>query len=65
VSGPDGRFVFERVRPGEHDVLARTAAGVEARRAVMLPGTPVELVVGAAATRASRPRAPRGGARRR
>jgi hypothetical protein len=47
VSDRDGRFVFDRVDPGEQGVLARTADGGEARRTVAVPGGTAELVVGA------------------
>jgi hypothetical protein len=41
-----GRFVLERVQPGEHAVVARTAAGDEAEATVTVPGERADLVLG-------------------
>lgn len=49
ASNREGRFIFDRIVPGEHRVLARTAAGDEAELTATVPGTPVDLVMGAKA----------------
>jgi hypothetical protein len=41
-----GRFIFDRVRPGVHRVLARTAAGAEVAATVSVPGENVDLIIG-------------------
>jgi Pvc16 N-terminal domain/Carboxypeptidase regulatory-like domain len=41
-----GRFRLNRVRPGEHRVLVRTAAGEETESTVTVPGPRADLVVG-------------------
>jgi len=41
----DGRFVFDRVRPGVHRVLARTVAGGEVAATIAIPGESVDLVI--------------------
>jgi hypothetical protein len=48
TSGPDGRFLFNRVAQGEHTVIARTPDGGEAKAAVDVPGARADLVIGAA-----------------
>jgi Pvc16 N-terminal domain len=45
-----GRFRFDRILPGKHRVLARTAAGDEAEASIEVPGGGAELVVGAKAS---------------
>jgi len=40
-----GRFVFDRVRPGLHRVMARTVDGAEVAATVSVPGEPVDLVI--------------------
>jgi hypothetical protein len=44
VSDRDGRFLFNRVQPGEHHVVARTLAGEEVEQTVSVPGERIELV---------------------
>jgi hypothetical protein len=43
----EGRFVFDSMRPGEHRVVARTAAGEEATGTAKVPGLGVDLELGA------------------
>jgi Pvc16 N-terminal domain/Carboxypeptidase regulatory-like domain len=50
----DGRFRFDRIQPGTHQVIARTAAGQEGQAALEVPGGTVDLVVGATAARSRR-----------
>jgi hypothetical protein len=49
TSGPDGRFLFDRVRAGAHAVVARTSAGDEAAATATVPGAGVDLAVGSPA----------------
>jgi hypothetical protein len=44
-----GRFVFDRVRPGEHHVVARAADGAEAGATITVPGEAADLVIGSSA----------------
>jgi hypothetical protein len=53
-SDAGGRFVFDRVTPGTHRILARTADGSEVSTMVSVPGGRADLVIG-----------PSGGARKR
>lgn len=53
ASDPRGRFVLNRVPPGEHELLARTRAGVEVKAAISVPGAVFDLTV-APAKRAAR-----------
>jgi hypothetical protein len=50
----DGRFRFDRIPPGTHRVIARTAAGDEAAAALEVPGGGVDLEIGAKASRSRR-----------
>jgi hypothetical protein len=43
----EGRFVFDAMRPGEHRVVARTAAGEEASGTAKVPGQGIDLELGA------------------
>jgi len=43
----DGRFRLERIRPGEHRLIARTAGGSEAEVTVSVPGERADLIVSA------------------
>ena len=45
ATGPDGRFIFDRVPAGPLRVVARTARGEEAQLDARVPGTPVDLIV--------------------
>jgi hypothetical protein len=45
-SGSDGRFIFDRITPGRHHVVARTLEGGTAEAEVEIPGASVELVIG-------------------
>ena len=45
-SAADGRFRFDRLPPGRHRLLARTADGQEADAQLEVPGAGVDLVVG-------------------
>ena len=45
----DGRFRFDRIQPGSHVVIARTAAGDEAQATLDVPGGGADLVIGSAA----------------
>jgi len=42
----DGRFLFNRIRPGEHRVVARTATGEEAGGTATVPGGGIDLELG-------------------
>jgi hypothetical protein len=42
----DGQFMFDRMRHGDHRVLARTAAGEEASGTATVPGGGVDLELG-------------------
>jgi hypothetical protein len=44
-SDSSGRFIFDRVRPGDYELRARTAAGAELEVAVSIPGDRVDLIV--------------------
>jgi hypothetical protein len=46
ASAADGRFRFDRLPPGQHRLLARTADGVEAVTHFEVPGAGVDLVMG-------------------
>jgi hypothetical protein len=46
ASAADGRFRFDRLPPGRHRLLARTADGREADTQLEVPGAGVDLVVG-------------------
>jgi Pvc16 N-terminal domain/Carboxypeptidase regulatory-like domain len=50
----DGRFRFDRILPGTHEVVARTAAGEEAKGTIDVPGGTLDLVIGAKAARSKR-----------
>src|SRR5215210_417874 len=45
-SDRDGRFVFDRVIPGEHHIVARTLDGGTVEADVQIPGPAVDLVIG-------------------
>jgi hypothetical protein len=45
VSKPDGRFVFDRLPPGRHRLMARTADGKEVDTHLEVPGAGVDLVI--------------------
>jgi hypothetical protein len=47
-----GRFLFDRVRPGMHRVLARTADGAEVAATISIPGENVDLVIASPEARA-------------
>jgi hypothetical protein len=49
VSKPGGKFFFDRLRPGEYRVAARTADGREAEGTLAVPGARLDLMVGARA----------------
>src|SRR3954462_9388938 len=42
----EGRFIFDRIRPGEHRVVARTATGEEAGGTATVPGGGLDLELG-------------------
>jgi hypothetical protein len=46
ASSADGRFRFDRLPPGRHRLLARTADGKEADAHIEVPGAGVDLVMG-------------------
>ena len=46
ASRADGRFIFDRVAPGEHEIVARTVAGDEISETARIPGSRIDLVVG-------------------
>jgi hypothetical protein len=46
ASGPDGRFLFDRLTPGRHRLLARTADGREVKGDLEVPGAMLDLVIG-------------------
>ena len=45
ATGPDGRFLFDRLNPGRHRLLARTADGREAAADLDVPGALLDLVL--------------------
>jgi hypothetical protein len=45
----EGRFRFDRVKTGEHRIVARTLRGDEAEMTAAVPGTNADLVIGEAA----------------
>jgi uncharacterized protein DUF4255/carboxypeptidase family protein len=47
----EGRFRIARVPPGEHRVVVRTMSGEESEGSLTVPGTPPDLVIGAARKR--------------
>jgi hypothetical protein len=44
-SNAEGRFTFNRLPPGSHRLLARTADGREAKAELVVPGAGVDLVI--------------------
>ena len=46
-TGRDGRFIFDRITPGRHHVVARTLEGGTAEAEIEIPGPSLELVIGA------------------
>src|SRR3954452_16314158 len=44
VTDRDGRYRFDRIRPGSQRVIARTATGDEMEAAIEVPGAPADLV---------------------
>jgi hypothetical protein len=46
VTDGDGRYRFDRIRPGPHRVIARTADGNETEATIEVPGAPADLVIG-------------------
>jgi hypothetical protein len=46
-SDPQGRFLFNRITPGRHRFRARTRDGEEVEAEVDVPGTRLDLVLGA------------------
>jgi hypothetical protein len=54
ATGRDGRFRFDRIQPGAHRVVARTAAGGEAQGALDVPGGTIDLKIGAKPARSRR-----------
>jgi hypothetical protein len=54
TSGADGRFLFDRVRAGEHRIVARTPSGDEVEATATVPGPSVDLEVGTTSSRRSR-----------
>jgi hypothetical protein len=51
TSGPDGRFLLNRVVSGRHTLVARTGDGREAKLDVDIPGARADLVIAPARTR--------------
>jgi hypothetical protein len=45
ATGGDGRFLLDRIHPGRHRVIARTASGDEAEATAAVPGERVDLLV--------------------
>ena len=54
ATGRDGRFRFDRIQPGAHSVIARTADGGEAQAALDVPAGTVDLTIGAKPARSRR-----------
>jgi Pvc16 N-terminal domain/Carboxypeptidase regulatory-like domain len=54
ATGRDGRFRFDRIPPGNHDVVARTATGGEGHGTLDVPGGTIDLAIGAKASRSRR-----------
>lgn len=61
VSGSDGRFRFDRLRPGTFRCVARGPDGTETSADLTVPGAGVELALGGTSTRRQRGSRPRGG----
>jgi uncharacterized protein DUF4255 len=45
ATGADGRFIFDRINPGRHKLLARTADGREGSADLEVPGSLLDLVL--------------------
>jgi hypothetical protein len=53
-SDAEGRFRFDRLTPGRHRLLARTADGRDAEAQFEVPGAMLDLVIGGGATKGGR-----------
>jgi hypothetical protein len=59
VTDGAGRYRFDRIRPGSHRVIARTAAGDETEATIEVPGAPADLVIGSEGRAGAKGRATR------
>jgi hypothetical protein len=59
VTDRDGRYRFDRIRPGSHRVIARTSSGDETEAAIEVPGAPADLVIGSGGRAGAKSRAER------
>jgi hypothetical protein len=59
VTDSDGRYRFDKIRPGSHRVIARTADGGETDATIEVPGAPVDLVMGSEGRAGAKGRASR------
>src|SRR4051812_15122672 len=57
--GREGRYRFDRIRPGSHRVIARTANGDETEATIEVPGAPADLVMGPGGSAGAKGRAGR------
>jgi hypothetical protein len=46
VTNNEGRFRFDRIKPGKYSAIARTASGDETEATIEVPGAPADLVIG-------------------
>jgi hypothetical protein len=60
VTNREGRFRFDRIQPGAHRIVARTATGDEEHATLDVPGGGVDLKIGAKGRAAGKNRGPRG-----
>jgi hypothetical protein len=59
VTDVAGRYRFDRIRPGAHRVIARTASGDETEATIEVPGAPADLVMGSGGRAGAKGRAER------
>jgi hypothetical protein len=59
VTNGEGRYRFDRIRPGAHRVIARTASGDETEATIEVPGAPADLVMGSGGRAGAKSRAER------
>jgi protocatechuate 3,4-dioxygenase beta subunit len=59
VTDGAGRYRFDRIQPGPHHVIARTAEGDETEATIEVPGAPADLVMGSGGSAGAKGRATR------
>jgi protocatechuate 3,4-dioxygenase beta subunit len=55
----EGRYRFDRIRPGKHRAVARTPRGEETEATIEVPGSPADLVIGSGGRAGAKGRAER------